>query len=169
MPVEISMEEDAWQAVPLEAIAAAAFAAVLRELGLDPEQWEAGLLACGDARIAGLNAGFRGKAEPTNVLSWPEHELAAAEPGGIPPLPRAQGPEPGLGDIAIAYETCLREAEKAAKPLDDHATHLIVHGVLHLLGYDHIRDEDATLMEGLEARILGRLGLDNPYSIADGP
>ena len=68
-----------------------------------------------------------------------------------------------LGDIAIAFETCQSEADKAGLSLVDHTTHLIVHGVLHLLGYDHVRDQDATLMEGLETDILGSMGLDDPY------
>lgn len=69
----------------------------------------------------------------------------------------------GLGDIAISYDTCLREAQSAGKPMPDHVTHLIVHGVLHLLGYDHVRDRDATLMEGLETVILGKMGIADPY------
>jgi probable rRNA maturation factor len=73
-----------------------------------------------------------------------------------------------LGDIAIAYETCARESAEAGKPLQDHVTHLLVHGVLHLLGYDHVRDRDATRMEGLESEILGKLGLDDPYMTSQG-
>ena len=80
---------------------------------------------------------------------------------------KADLPEPGfdseLGDIAIAFETCAREAAEGQKPLSDHVTHLIVHGVLHLLGYDHIRDEDATLMQAIEVEVLGKLGLPDPY------
>ena len=68
-----------------------------------------------------------------------------------------------LGDIAISYDTCHAEAEAAGRPMADHVTHLIVHGLLHLLGYDHERDGDATLMERLEVEILGKLGLDDPY------
>ena len=71
-------------------------------------------------------------------------------------------PEP-LGDIAIAWETCAREAADQGKPMAKHVTHLIVHGVLHLLGYDHVEEEDAALMEGLEVRILASLGVSDPY------
>ena len=70
---------------------------------------------------------------------------------------------PQLGDIALAWETCAAEAEEAGKPIADHVTHLIVHGFLHLLGYDHIREGDARLMETLEVRILASLGLSDPY------
>ena len=69
-----------------------------------------------------------------------------------------------LGDIAISYDTCAREAAEAGKPFDFHVIHLIVHGTLHLLGYDHERDGDATLMEGLEVEILGKLDIPDPYS-----
>ena len=76
-------------------------------------------------------------------------------------------PEPGfeaeLGDIAIAYETCAREAAEAGKAMRDHTLHLLVHGTLHLFGFDHERDRDATLMEGLETEILGKLGVRDPY------
>ena len=79
-------------------------------------------------------------------------------------MPAAPDPtDPELGDIAIAYQTCEAEAQAAGKPMTEHVTHLIVHATLHLLGFDHERDEDATLMEGLETQILGKMGLDDPY------
>ena len=80
-----------------------------------------------------------------------------------------EAPEPDtfgeceLGDVAISYETCAREAAEAGKSLPDHATHLLVHGTLHLLGFDHERDQDATLMEGMETEILGKMGIADPY------
>jgi probable rRNA maturation factor len=138
---------------------------VLAELGLAPEGFQISLLGCDDARIAVLNADFRGKPQPTNVLSWPSEDRAAETPGGTPEPPEpgsADDPE-SLGDIAIAFDTCAREAAEQAKPMADHVTHLIVHGVLHLLGYDHIDDADATVMESLEVRILASMGLSDPY------
>ena len=101
------------------------------------------------------------------MLSWPEEDLSADAPGGTPlaPEPEHDAEAPHfLGDIAIARETCLREAREQRIPADAHITHLIVHGVLHLLGYDHVRDADATLMEALETRILGHMGIEDPYS-----
>ncbi|MGE4324974.1 MAG: rRNA maturation RNase YbeY [Pseudodonghicola sp.] len=170
MTIDLTMEDPAWEALDLEPLADRAAAATLLHLGLDPEVCEIAILACDDARIATLNAEFRDKPTPTNVLSWPAEELAAEEPGGAPDLPEPDFTgEIALGDIAIAYGTCAREAAEQGKSLADHATHLIVHGILHLLGYDHIRDPDATLMEGLEIEILGRMGLDNPYNAPDGP
>ena len=161
MTTDILIEDDRWSAVDLAGLADRAAQATLAHLGLVPGDWEVVVLACDDARIAVLNAEFREKPTPTNVLSWPSEDRAADDPGAIPVPP--EGPDPELGDIAIAYDTCAREAVEAGKSLPDHATHLIVHGILHLLGYDHIRDKDATLMEETEVAILGKLGLDNPY------
>lgn len=105
-----------------------------------------------------LNADFRGKPRPTNVLSWP-----AFDPP--PPDPAPDDPEAlFLGDLAIAYETCAAEAAAAGIPLGEHATHLVVHGVLHLLGYDHEVEDEADAMEAFETNILASMGLPDPYS-----
>lgn len=166
MLVDTIIEHAPWDALTLEPLAERAAQATLAHLGLAPERFEIALLACDDARIATLNADFRGKPQPTNVLSWPSEDRAAERDGGAPDLPDTPdaGPPEELGDIAIAFETCAREAADAGKPLADHVTHLIVHATLHLLGYDHIRDRDATLMERTEVGILGKLGLADPYS-----
>ncbi|MCU4651325.1 rRNA maturation RNase YbeY [Roseibacterium sp. SDUM158016] len=165
MEIDILIEAPGWSETGLETLAADAFAATLAELGLDPGRCAVSLLACDDARIAGLNAEFRGKPTPTNVLSWPAEERGADSPGGMPrlPGPGGAGPPEELGDIALALETCVREAEEAGRPLEHHLAHLLVHGLLHLLGFDHETDADATLMEGLETRVLARLGVPDPY------
>ena len=156
------IEDPRWDACDLPALSERAAQATLAHLGFDPADWEIVVMGCDDARIAELNGDFREKPQPTNVLSWPSEERGADQAGATPAPP--QGPDPELGDIAIAFETCTREALEAQKPLADHVTHLIVHACLHLLGYDHIRDLDATLMEQLEVEILGKLGLADPYS-----
>jgi probable rRNA maturation factor len=163
--VEIALEDPRWRALDIAALARRAAAATLAELGLDPAAHEISVLACDDARIATLNAEFRGKALPTNVLSWPAWDLAAETDGAAPDLPAPDLPgEPAaLGDIALAWETCAREAAEQDKELSAHVLHLLVHGCLHLLGYDHIRQKDADLMEGLEVRILASLGVADPY------
>jgi len=164
--VDIVIEDDRWDAFGLEALADRALHAALSELGLAAEGFTLCLMGCDDARILELNGDFRGKAKPTNVLSWPSEERAAEGAGDMPLLPSpgpADDPE-HLGDIAISYDTCAAEAAEAGKPMADHVTHLVVHGFLHLLGFDHIRDADATLMEASEVRILARLGLCDPYS-----
>lgn len=162
--VDTIAEDDRWQAFGLDGIAERAGRATLRDLGLDPAGFEISLMGCDDARIAALNAEFRGKPLPTNVLSWPSEERGAEVDGGMPDLPEGDPDLPEeLGDIAIAWDTCDREATEAGKPMADHVTHLLVHAVLHLLGYDHERDGDAALMEGTEVRVLAGLGLANPY------
>lgn len=164
--VETVIEDARWADFGLPALADRVGRAALAALSLPDSGFAITLMGCDDARIAVLNAEFRGKPAPTNVLSWPSEERAAEfvgeEPGAPEPGP-ADDPE-HLGDIAIAWETCAREAEEQGKPFADHVTHLVVHGILHLLGYDHVEDEDATLMEGHEVRILATLGLDDPYS-----
>jgi len=104
-----------------------------------------------DAFVRGLNRDYRGKDRPTNVLSFP----AGA--------PAVRGRAHPLGDIVLALETVVREAREGGKPVGEHASHLVVHGVLHLAGYDHGTDTEATEMEGLETRILARLGMSDPY------
>ena len=164
MQLDLTVEDPRWG--DISPLVSSAATATLDHLGIDPEQAEISVLACDDARIAELNAEFRGKPVPTNVLSWPAADLGAEAPGGTPgrPAPDFTGALP-LGDIAIARETCRSEAEAAGKPFDDHVTHLLVHGLLHLLGYDHVRDADATLMEGLETAILGKMGIADPYRV----
>lgn len=113
-----------------------------------------------DARVAELNSRWRGKDGPTNVLSFPGCErggladaLAVAGPAGPPVM---------LGDVILAHGVCAREAAAAGVHLRDHLALLVVHGCLHCLGYDHVDEGEAEEMEGLEARILGRLGIDDP-------
>jgi probable rRNA maturation factor len=111
-----------------------------------------------NVEVQALNRDYRGKDTPTNVLSFPM--MAVDE---ITDIDEAPGPEIMLGDIILAYQTCANEA--AVKQIDvaDHASHLIVHGALHLLGFDHVEDNQATDMEACEVKALASLGLDNPY------
>ncbi len=163
--VEIVIEDPRWEEFGLTALAEPAALATLAALNLGLVGFTLCIMACDDARIATLNADFRGKPQPTNVLSWPSDERAADMPGTAPAAPEpgpADDPE-SLGDIAIAYDTCKAEAAAQGKPMADHVTHLVVHGILHLLGYDHINDADGDLMEATEVRILATLGVSDPY------
>lgn len=162
MPVEIVIEDKRWADVSFKQLSDRAVAAALSIFDLDPSLFTVEILACDDTRIALLNRDFRGQAKPTNVLSWPSAERAASKDGDAPILPCANK-DAELGDIAISYDTCALEAFQADKPLTDHLLHLLVHATLHLLGYDHQRDQDATLMERIEVKTLGKLGVDNPY------
>ncbi|MEQ6201578.1 rRNA maturation RNase YbeY [Sulfitobacter sp. HNIBRBA2951] len=163
--LDIVIDAPEWADAGLADAATRAVAATLAHMGLEAETCEITLLGCDDARIAELNTEFRGKPQPTNVLSWPAQPLAPIAEGHAPPAPE-QGFDGmiELGDIAIAYQTCTAEAAAQNKPLFAHMTHLIVHGTLHLLGYDHETDADAALMERLEVEILGNLGMDDPYN-----
>jgi probable rRNA maturation factor len=166
MDLDILKEDARWDRIGLEKLAGEAIIATLDHLGFKADQCEVSLLACDDNRIASLNTEFRGKPQPTNVLSWPAEDLAAQLDGETPLVPEAD-PDGSiaLGDIAIAYDTCAREASESGKTLEAHVVHLVIHGALHLLGYDHIRDRDATLMQGIETEILGKMGYDDPYWI----
>lgn len=112
------------------------------------EAGEISVLLTSDEAVRALNAEFRGKDAPTNVLSFPA----------------AQSARPHLGDIALAYGVCVREARAQGKPLAHHLMHLTVHGVLHLLGYDHHTDAEAEAMEGIERAVLFKLGVPDPYA-----
>ncbi len=162
--VDVLIEDQRWVVVGLGELAQTFGMATLGHLGLNPAQYEISLLGCNDARIAELNADFREKPGATNVLSWPSQERGGTKPGAKPKLPQHSGSEPlELGDIAIAYETCLNEAEQANTDFGHHVAHLLVHATLHLLGYDHINGQDAALMEGLEQQILASMGHPDPY------
>ena len=118
----------------------------------------ASLLFTSDAEVQTLNREWRTRDKPTNVLSFPM--LEREELQGL----AQDGPPVMLGDIALAYETCAREAAEKGVTLEAHATHLIVHGLLHLAGHDHVEsDEQAEAMEALETRILAKLGIADPY------
>ena len=163
MEIDILIEDFAWFTSGIEDLADEICPLVLSHLGLAPDDFELSLLACDDDRIATLNAEFLGKSPPTNVLSWPSREVPARLDGATPPKPVCGEGIFELGDIAIAHGTCAREAEAVGKTMADHTRHLLAHGMLHLLGYDHERDGDAALMQSIETRILARLGIADPY------
>ena len=139
------------------AVAASAQAALI-ESGLAVE---VSVKFTGDDEVQGLNASYRGKDKPTNVLSFPMFEAAL-----LPSLAQTDGGEVLLGDLALAHGVCAREAAEKGIPVADHAAHLVVHGTLHLLGYDHEEgDEAAEAMESLERAALGGLGIADPYRV----
>ena len=137
-------------------------AAVLAALAHDAaDSWlgcgavlEIGVSLADDAAQQALNRDWRGTDRPTNVLAFPAWEPGTPVPPGAPVL---------LGDVVLAFETVAREAEEQGKPFAHHLSHLIVHGILHLLGYDHATDADAEAMERLETSILAGLGVPDPY------
>ena len=170
LELDILLEERAWErAVPdtgdvCRRAAAAAWAAFqAANAGPWPDPTTACLLLTSDERMRALNRQFRGRDEPTNVLSFSAVEADVLAAAG------ADGPPPELGDIVIALQTALADAACDGKQPGDHLSHLVVHGMLHLLGYDHENDDDAEEMEALEVRILANLGIADPYGPRDQP
>lgn len=163
LDIQASVESDGW---PEEDVLspmvsrilerAAEYLAVEEGQPFQPHPVELSLVFTDDAAIRTINAEWRGIDKPTNVLSFPAYPV---EPG--------DEPGPMLGDIVIARETVLREAADLGKSMDDHLTHLLVHGFLHLFGYDHLDEDEAEEMESLETRILATLGLSDPYAGQD--
>ena len=153
LDLDVAVEGGAWSEVAdIEALAQRAVAAALGVASDAPrDPVEVSLLLTDDAGVRELNSAWRGKDKPTNVLSFP-----APEQPGVP------GPR-HLGDIALAFETLQREAWDEGKTVADHAAHLIVHGTLHLLGYDHETTGEAEIMEALEVKALKSLGIGDPY------
>ena len=164
--IDVLIEDERWDSGKLTPLCNRALSAVFEDQGISGQGFEVSVLACDDARIAELNEEFRGRTLPTNVLSWPMHELAPLNAGDAPAPPPNISSNPmdsELGDIAISYDTCKREAEAGKIPFEDHLTHLLVHSCLHLLGFDHETDADAARMEGLETNLLESLGIADPY------
>jgi len=147
--VDIEIEDEAWTqaAEDAEALVWRAAQAVL-DAHEDIEGQGIVILLTDDDSVQALNRDFRQKDKPTNVLSFPS-----------PPNPEGQ-----IGDIALAYGVCAREAAEQGKPLAHHLQHLVAHGVLHLLGYDHESDDEAEAMEALEREILAGLDVPDPYA-----
>ncbi len=153
--VEVVLEEPGWAvALPeIEAVAETAVTLALEAAGREPGAWQVAVLAGSSERIAGLNARFRGRDAATDVLSFPAFSA----------LPEAPAPRTPLGDIAIGLEVVRSDAEARGVPLKEHTLHLILHGCLHLLGFDHETEHDAREMEGMETASLARVGIQDPY------
>jgi probable rRNA maturation factor len=154
MTLTIDVEDAGWHAIPaLEELTRRAADATFAATDVKPEDFDTAILFADDESVKVLNAQWRGKDSATNVLSFPAPEGVRVPEGEAIPL----------GDIVLASGVVAREAAEQAKTLPDHATHLIIHGLLHLLGYDHESEEEATEMEGLETDILKGLGISDPY------
>lgn len=161
LDLAIGVEDQRWDEVfpNAERTLTPVVAAALAAGGAPPEPIEMGIVLTDDETVRQLNRDYRGKDRPTNVLSF---ALTEGEDG-----PAVGGPVM-LGDVVLAYETVMREAAEGGKRPQDHACHLVVHGVLHLLGYDHGTDAEAAEMERLEISVLAAFGLADPYA-DDGP
>ena len=167
MMLEIDIESDEewdsstdWSLLVRRAAESAVAESAFPQLAAGTRQVELSVRLTGDEQVRALNSEWRGKNKPTNVLSFPLTEPDELE------CASADGPELMLGDIVLARGVCEREAAEKAIPVETHATHLLVHGTLHLLGHDHHDDADAADMEGREVRALARLGIADPYEEA---
>jgi probable rRNA maturation factor len=156
---EVLVVAECWQTEPdAEAVIHRAIDAAAEIADADVGEAELAVMLTDDTGIRTLNNNWRGIDKPTNVLSFPALQPTAGAPADAPRM---------LGDIAIAYETTRKEADDEEKPFDHHLSHLAVHGFLHLIGYDHEKDDDAEAMEGLEREILAQLGIPDPYADRD--
>ena len=164
MPIEVVVDNDCWEELDVVSLAHQGFVSVMQHFELDPEIYDVEMLACDDPCIAKLNSNFRGIKKSTNVLSWPSADRSPKNERQFPPKMAPSG-EGFLGDIAISYDTCLREVKGSERKIEHHVSHLIVHAVLHLIGYDHENDTDALLMETIEVEILRKMGITSPYKI----
>jgi probable rRNA maturation factor len=164
MTLDIAIDSDAewdssndWAKLARSAAVAAIAESAFPQLGTGKRNVELSVRLTSDAEVHALNSEWRGKDKPTNVLSFPmagPEELHAS--GDV-------GPELMLGDVILARGVCAAEAADKGIPLESHAAHLMVHGTLHLLGYDHMDDDSAADMEAREVRALARLGIADPY------
>lgn len=150
------------QQVKIESAAAIAVLRAKKPAALKKRELAIGITLADNKTIKKLNRVWRGKDTPTNVLSFPQIDCKHLRAGDLTPFPR-QKPLP-LGDVILAYETIQKEAKNQGKKLEDHVIHLIIHGVLHLFGYDHMSKKDAKTMEKLECDILAVLGYPDPYA-----
>ncbi|WP_287941002.1 rRNA maturation RNase YbeY [Sphingopyxis sp.] len=151
-----------WEARAAEAAATALALTPWAELANAAPLVEIAVRLTDDAEVHALNRDFRGRDKPTNVLSFPQVQADLLDT-----LSNSDDGEILLGDIVLARGTCVREAEEKGISIADHATHLIVHGTLHLVGYDHMDDPSAQAMEALEVKALASLGIANPYADQD--
>jgi probable rRNA maturation factor len=153
--IDIMVEAGTWPGKrQLRKLVEPAVRSALAEAGATAEATaELSVMFSDDAHVQRLNADWRGMDKPTNVLSFPAFPTKAGDP--LPPM---------LGDIVLAAETVAREAGLESKPLEHHMAHLVIHGVLHLIGYDHETDDEAEEMEAIERRALARLAIPDPYA-----
>ena len=164
MMLEIALDTDEewdssrpWAPLVRKAAEAAIAESAFPDLAMTGRPVEISVCLTSDEHVRALNAKWRGKDKPTNVLSFPMAEAYEFQNENVAEK------ELLLGDIILAHDVCETEAEEKGVLFEDHAAQLLVHGTLHLLGYDHLHDSDAAEMEAREVRALARLGIANPY------
>lgn len=166
MMLEIAIDADeewdssrCWEPLVRDAVEAAVAQSARPELATFARAVEVSVLLTSDDEVRRLNAEWRKKDRPTNVLSFPMLDAEELQQAKV------DGPEMLLGDIVLAHGVCAAEARDKGVTIEQHAAHLVVHGTLHLLGYDHLEDGEASDMEAREASALERLGISSPYEV----
>ena len=171
MIINIIFKDKRWVKIPLEEIGKGALKLIIDKFLGQDNNFEVSILASDDAEIRELNKNFRGNDSSTNIISWPEHETQSNQLGQIPDLvDKLKSGFEGLtflGNIAISFDRCSIEAEGKNIQFEDHVLHLLLHGCLHLIGFDHQNELDANLMEDIEIRLLSVVGIKNPYELND--
>lgn len=160
--VELIVEEPKWEMLELSVITYSACKAAIKYAKVRSDKCVIAVLACSDARISELNFRFRSVNKPTNVLSWPTISEVAKFPHE-----NQKTHLPHLGDIALAWETCSKEAKEWKRNLEAHASHLIIHACLHLMGFGHKNNIEAKKMQQIEIEALASIGISNPYEQND--
>ena len=171
MKINIIFKDKRWVKIPLEEIGKGALKLIIDKFLGQDNNFEVSILASDDVVIRKLNKKFIGKDGSTNIISWPEHETLSNQPGHIPDLvtklkSRSEGLT-FLGNLALSFERCSIEAKEKNIHFEDHILHLLLHGCLHLIGFDHQNEKDANLMEDIEIRLLSGVGIKNPYELND--
>ena len=163
----ILLKDDRWKKLPLKKMAMNSLNLIADDVLQKNDDFEISLLATNDPEVIYLNNNFRGYNRSTNIISWPENRYERKKPGAFPQLAsRSFVFSDGmnfLGNLAISFDRCSIEAEEGNLVFEDHITHLLIHGCLHLVGFDHENELDAKLMEGIEEKLLSKLGIRNPY------
>ncbi len=157
--LDVSVDDDAWTALDVDALAERCAKTLIATAPAGLRPGEIAILFTNNDAVRELNATWRGKDRPTNVLSFP-----AVDELALPP----DIPQP-LGDVVLAFGVCAAEAAEKGVSIQDHASHLVIHGFLHLIGYDHQGEDEAEVMEDLERRLLLDLGIADPYTDRDRP
>ena len=169
MKADIVFEDMRWRKLQLEKIASASLNLIETDMLDSNKDFEISILATNDFGMIRLNEQSRGFNESTNILSWPEYNYERVKPGAFPKRKskRSQyyeGPD-FLGNIAISFDRCSIEADQRKIDFKHHISHLLIHGCLHLIGFDHENKLDAKLMENIEKSLLSGLGIKNPYEV----
>ena len=171
MKINVIFNDKRWVKIPLQEITKSALKLIIDRFLAKHNSFEVSILATNDTEIRELNKNFRGNDSGTNIISWPEKEIQSRKQGHFPvQIDKFKPDSEGiifLGNLAISFERCSTEAEERNIYFEDHILHLLLHGCLHLIGFDHQNELDATLMENIEIRLLSGVGIKNPYELND--